>query len=59
MKSIFDHGPEYAKNKALNKKVNAGTGRMLTKLEQRFKTKDWPKSKRPMTREEKIKMLGE
>lgn len=32
-----------AKRKALHKKINAGTGRHLTRAEQREKMKNWPK----------------
>ena len=35
-----------AKHKALLKSINAGTGRLLSKAEQRLKTKDWPKAKK-------------
>lgn len=30
---------------ALHSKVNAGTGRKLTKAEQKFKMRNWPKGK--------------
>lgn len=52
-----------AKHEALRKKMgdklNANTGRRLTKAESKEKSKNWPRSKGPMTTAERIKFLGE
>ncbi len=49
-----------AKQKALNKMGDASVRpRLLTKAEQKEKTKNWPKSKGKMSSSEKMKFLGE
>lgn len=46
------------KDKEMEKKVNAGTGRRLTKEESEFKTRDWPKSGKEPNHTDYQKRIG-
>ncbi len=55
-------GKSKAKAKALDHAKHGeprGRTRLLSKAESREKTKNWPKSKGPMSHAEKMQMLGE